>query len=399
MKKILSKFKYISIRDVIGLLKFLLVLIPSLIYKLFLKISKKDLWLIGEQENTARDNGYHFFKYMCDKHPEVKTYYAINFNSNDYCKVKQLGKVVRWASIQHYFYYMCASKNISSHKEGNPNHVLFTVLHLYLNLYNNRVFLQHGILYQNLSMFHRKNAKFNLFITGAKAEYDFISEKYGYSDEVEYTGLARFDSLHGAKSNSEIIILMPTWRRWLDKEQNFYNSEYFKRMNSIINSKELEKVLEEENKYLYFYPHLLTQKFIDLYEIKNKRVKILTTDDIDVQDLLKRGSLMITDYSSVFTDFSYMYKPVIYYQYDVEEFRAKHYYSVGENDSYFDFYKDGFGDVVNKEEQVINKIKYYVKNNFAIEKKYKDRINNFFVLHDNKNCDRIYQSIMKLKDK
>lgn len=397
MKRILSKIKYITLRDIIGIFKFLLVLIPALMYKIYLKIVKKELWLICEQENTARDNGYIFFKYMCEKHPEIDSYYVINSKSNDYKKVAQLGKIVNWASFKHYFYYMSATKNISSHKEGNPNHLLFTLLHLYINLYNNRVFLQHGVLYQNHAMFHKKNTKFVLFITGAKPEYDFVNNEYGYSNEVKYTGLARFDNLHNIKKDNEIIILMPTWRRWLDNRDIFSESEYFKRMNSLINNIELEKVLEKENKYLYFYPHFSAQKYIDLYEIRNNRIKVLTAKNTDIQDLLKSGSLMITDYSSVFTDFSYMHKPVIYYQYDEEEFHLKHFQS-GESKSYFDFSRDGFGDVVDNEEMVINKIKYYIENNFAIEKKYVDRINNFFILHDNKNCERIYQEILEVNN-
>ena len=40
-------------------------------------------------------------------------------------------------------------------KNGTPNHMLFSVLRLKLNLYNNFVFLQHGVLYQNHEMFHK----------------------------------------------------------------------------------------------------------------------------------------------------------------------------------------------------------------------------------------------------
>ena len=35
--------------------------------------------------------------------------------------------------------------------------------------------------------------------------------------------------------------------------------------------------------------------------------------------------MLITDYSSVYFDIAYMRKPIIFYQFDEEEFRRKHY--------------------------------------------------------------------------
>lgn len=243
-----EKLKKVSFRDIIGIIPFILLIIPAFIYKISLKVRKKELWLIGETEKTARDNGYFFFKYMREKHPEIPCYYAIGFKYNDYEKVKSLGNIIKWASFKHYFYYMAATKNISSHKEANPNQSIFTVMHLYLNLYNNRIFLQHGVLYQNFSMFHQPNTKFKIFITGAKPEYDFIKEKYEYkNNEVRYTGLARFDNLYNTKPNPQIILYMPTWRRWIENEKILKNSNYYKRINAFINNPKLEKILEQNN--------------------------------------------------------------------------------------------------------------------------------------------------------
>lgn len=41
----------------------------------------------------------------------------------------------------------------------------------------------------------------------------------------------------------------------------------------------------------------------------------------DVQQLLKESLLLITDYSSVFFDMMYMNKPVIFYQFDENQYR------------------------------------------------------------------------------
>ena len=173
----INKLKKVKIKDILGIFIFIIVLIPSLVYKTYLKITKKEVWLICELKDMCRDNGYHFFKYMSEEHPEIKTFYAINKKCPDYNKIiKYDSKIIQWESLKHYFYYMSATKNISTHKEGNPNQALFTVLHLYLNLYNNRVFLQHGITKDNVPMFYYKNTKFKKFICGAKREFEYIKD-------------------------------------------------------------------------------------------------------------------------------------------------------------------------------------------------------------------------------
>lgn len=387
----INKIKKIKAEDFLGIFKFLIVLIPAMITKIILHLTKRKIFLVCETKDTARDNGFIFYKYMKKQHSEIASFYAINKKSEDYKKVKDFGSIIQWGSIKHYYYYMSSTHNISSHKEGNPNHPLFTVLHLYLHLYNNRTFLQHGVLYTNLKMFHNENTKFKLFITGAQPEYEFVLNKFGYKkNQVKYTGLARFDNLYNIKVDKSIILLIPTWRRWLDTEDKFEKSKYYKRLYSLINNESLINMLEKNDKYLYFYPHQSTREFVHLYKNFNKRIKILDYSTTDIQELLKKSALMITDFSSVATDFAYMNKPIIYYQYDFDEFITQH-----ENgEAYFDFKKDGFGEVVSDEKELIKSIEKYIVSDFKLEKKYLDKINKFFVLHDNKNCERIFKEII-----
>ena len=386
----LNKLKKVSARDIAGILKFIIVLIPTLIYKIYLKLSKKELWLICETEFTARDNGYVFYKYMKDNHPEINCWYAIGFKCQDYNKVKNLGNIIQWASLKHYFYYMSATRNISSHKEGNPNQTLFTVLHLYLNLYNNRVFLQHGITKDDAEMFYYKNTKFKYFICGAKREYEFIKEKFGYPlKNVIYTGFARFDNLHNSKVKKQILVI-PTWRRWFELEQDetkFVESNYFKMWNGLLNNKKLNDYIKKNNIKLVFYPHAQMKKFISSFKLDNEDIKVIN-NEVDIQKLLKESSLMITDYSSVYMDFAYMSKPVIYYQFDYSEYRSSHF-----KEGYFDYKKDGFGLVTDSEKKLEKEIERICDNKFVTDKKYKERMDKFFELNDANNCERIYKTV------
>lgn len=388
----MKAIKKITLGDFIGLIKFIIVLIPAFVRK---HILKKQRWLISEHL-TARDNGYVFFKYMREKHPEIPCYYAIDYKHNDYEKLKDIGNTIKWGSIKHYYYYMSARWNISAHKNGSPNHLLFTFLRLHFNLYNNFVFIQHGVIYQNFEMFHKKNSKFKLFITGAKPEYEFVKEKYGYDDEVKYTGLARFDELHDAKVDDKLILYMPTWRRYLDSKEKLEQSLYYKKIISFINNKELNKILQDEDKYLWFCPHGGLKQLCNDFSSSNDRIKIIDINSADVHELLMKGAILITDFSSVHTDFAYMKKPIIYYQYDEKDYFEKH---IGANwkDTYYDFKRDGFGDVVNCEEDIIRKIREYINSKYVIEKEYSNRVEHFFPLYDKRNSERIFDEIIKAK--
>jgi CDP-glycerol glycerophosphotransferase (TagB/SpsB family) len=116
-------------------------------------------------------------------------------------------------------------------------------------------------------------------------------------------------------------------------------------------------------------------------------------DDYDVQTLLIESKLLVTDFSSVFFDFGYMGKPVIHYQFDREQYINEHYdYTKG----YFDYDRDGFGEVATHGDRLVDLIIGYVASDFALRDQYKQRIDRFFPLCDNHNCDRIYAEIERV---
>lgn len=386
--------KKITLKGAAGILIVPMLIIPSLILKLIRKIEGKKVWLICENGNTARDNGYVFYEYMKKNHPEIKSYFGITFSSPDYKKVSQLGDCVKWGSLRHYLLFMSADENVTSHKEGEPNHTIFSILH-YLGLFNNRTFLQHGVLYHSMPMFYKKKSFFKVFITGAKDEYEMVNSEFGYNNnEVKYTGLARFDKLHNCKVDNKIIALIPTWRRWLDTEEKFRESEYYATYQSLINNRELIKYLEKSDKYIYFYPHYSTQRFIHLYSTPSERIKIISAKDADIQVLIRKASMLITDYSSIFTDFAYMYKPVLFYQFDYSRTYARH-YQLDANTKAFHTEDKILGYAAKDEKSLVVTLKRIADKNYLLDKKIEKRINDFFVLNDTNNCSRIYSAIVE----
>lgn len=398
MKKIFLKFKRVKVKDIIAIF-IMLVAIPEALY---LKNKRKDLWLICERKNEARDNGYWLFKYIRENWPNEDVVYAINKNSEDYNKVKDLGEIVEYGTYKHWVYYLAANKNISSQKDGKPNGALCYLLEVYGILKNKRVFLQHGITKDNAEWLYYKNTKMRLFICGAKKEYEYLKKIYGYPEEyLQYTGLARFDGLHKLKIKKNQILVMPTWRVWLgikelnkkgfDQNKPFKETEYFKKWYEFLNNKEIIEKLEKNNLELIFYPHSNMQKYINTFTTLSKNIIIANQKIYDVQDLLKESILLITDYSSIFMDFAYMQKPMIYYQFDKEKYRMGQYV-----EGYFKYERDGFGSVVENIEKLKEKLFYYIDNDFKIEKESLRREKEFFELYDTENCKRNYLAIKSI---
>lgn len=393
MKKIIDSLKYIKLKDLIAPFIFLLMIIPSLIFRLINKIKKRQLWLVCENGETARDNGYHFYKYVRNEHPNDYCFYVIDKNKDEYKKVEKYGNIIKFKSLKHWLYYLAANYNISNHKNGNPNQPLFYVIHVTLGLYKNRVFLQHGITKDDAEWLYYKNTKFRYFICGAKQEYDFIKEKFGYPEgNVIYTGFPRFDNLYNNKVKENQILIMPTWRNWLGRETNgltekedFKETSFFKNWNGLLNDNDFIEYIEKENLNVLFYPHINMQKYLKDFEIKSKNIKLVDTKK-DIQKILKESSILVTDYSSVYMDFAYMLKPIIFFQFDYEEYRKKQY-----AEGYFDYKEEKFGPSTETIDKAINKIITVSKK--GIDKKCLKNMESFFELKDQKNSQRIYEAL------
>lgn len=398
MKKIIDSLKYVKFSDFLSPFIFILVFIPSLIFRLINLILKRKLWLVCEDGLHARDNGYHFYKYMRTKHPDDYCFYVIDKNNPDYNKVKEYGNIIQYKSLKHWLFYMSAKLNISNQKNGNPNQIFWYVIHVSFKLYYNRVFLQHGITINDGKWMYYQNTNFKYIICGAKKEYEFILDKFGYPEKnVIYTGFPRFDNLHDCTIDSKQIIIMPTWRNWLGRETNglvdsidFTETPYFKYWNGLLNNQDFINYIEENNLKVLFYPHSNMQKYINYFTFTSKNI-VLCDFTTDIQTVLKESALMITDYSSVSMDFAYMMKPLLYFQFDLVEYREKQL-----QEGYFKYDLNGFGPVFTIQHEIVDYMKkIYVNSQFDVEKIYLDRMNRFFELKDSNNCERIYKEISK----
>lgn len=366
-------------------------LVITKIYVIIFRVKHDDIWLIAERGVDARDNGYFLYKKIKRNYPNIKVKYVISNDSPDYKKIDE-SDIIIYRSFKHFIYYLTSKILISTHLQGySPNSDVFIKLNYIriLPVRGKQVFLQHGITKDRMFYFDYTYNHLDLFISGAIPEYEFIKKEFGFDDNhLKLTGFARFDNLINKEEN--MILLMPTWRFTHNRQSDneFLNSEFFERYQNLLLSPRLAKYLEDNNIKLYFYPHHETQKFLHYFKISSSSIILASKYDYDVQDLLKRARVLITDYSSVYFDFGYMKKPIIYYQFDYEEYRKYR------DEGYFDYKRDGFGPVVSDDDKLIDYLIEYYKE--GLKEEYLTRITKFFKYQDQNNSQRILDEIFKL---
>lgn len=383
---------------------FLLIDILKLILaSLVVRCKKKEenaIWLISEKVDEARDNGFAFFNYLLENKKNINAYYVISRKSLDEEKIYDKSKIVYDKSWKHFRLYIKSSALISSQLLPFPTKRKICNIFKFLCLNNpKRVWLQHGVvkdLVPHKSMDYDK-MEYDLMTCSTTRECEFIKKEYGYPENVaQVLGLCRYDTLVDCSEDSNRILIMPTWRKWLGgkKVQEFKKSNFYINYINLLQNKVFNELLQKSNMKVCFYLHYGFQSYSELFENElsnNSNIIICKADSYDVQMLLRESKLLITDYSSIFWDFAFMRKPTIYFQFDKADYDTGHY-----PPAYFNYTEDAFGKVTYN----INELNYEFSNllnkKLKIDPVYLNRTNNAFYFRDNKNCDRTFEKIKSL---
>lgn len=364
-------------------------------------------WLISDRDTQADDNGEHLYRWVQHNHPEIPIRFLLNKSSHDWSRLKAEGfHLINYGSREHRKALAQCDMIISSHADD-----------YIVNYFNDPqatvnkhafVFLQHGVLTTDLSRW--LNTKdIQLFITSASKEYAAVANdgnRYHFtSKEVKCTGLPRHDELLRKNNPQKIILIMPTWRASLAREcirhssarkdnPDFMDSTYAKTYLHFLHSEKLRAIANRFGYRIIFFPHANIQQYLKFFDLP-AHIEVATHKTTGIQDLLGSGSLLVTDYSSVASEFAYLQKPVIYYQFDysdIFEYRT-HTCSKG----FFDWRTDGFGEVVSTQEELLLAIEHALQNGCQIQEPYAKRAREFFAYRDGKCCERVFLEILKLR--
>lgn len=372
-----------------------IVLIPiGFFVKSFFSSSnrKNEVWVIGENFGEClKDNGYCFFKY-CQATPVKPAVFFVvkkNFLQDDIF-LSSNRNVLVYGSIQHIVYLFLADVYIYSHTHRD---IIFHKLFLLFAKNKKIVFLQHGVTgFKKFDPFYQEYCNEpDILIVVSNFEKSIIAKHVGTDEKkIKITGFARYDNLENSTASlaGKQIAYMPTWRDWITKG-GFLDSKFFKCVSAFTDDGSLSELLEKRNFILKFYLHKNMKEYFSFFDSNHFNIKLIKFGQENVQKMIKESNLLITDYSSVSWDFFYLDKPVIFFQFDSEDYLRY-------RGSYLNLKKDLFGDLTSSIPTLIDFIKFYINNDFQIKEKFRLAKPYFFNYFDKYNSQRIYQEIVRL---
>jgi CDP-glycerol glycerophosphotransferase len=343
------------------------------------------IWLVGEVPYKAQDNGFHFFRYVRRTQPQRRVYYVIDKASPDRERVAALGHVVDRFSREHIRVSLLASRLVGSH---HAEYLFASRDRAVARLTRGvRVFLQHGVTAsKNVTLNYGRQGTFELpaekFVVVSALERRIVMEDYGFAGhQVPITGFARYDALFAdLPAPDPVITVMPTWRDSLLRAETFLESDYYANWHGFLADERLQQLLVGHGLRVQFVLHPNMRMFADYFELPN--VILIRQEQVDVQQLIRTSAVLITDFSSVAWDFSFLQRPVLYFQFDQRALvrgRAPH----------IDFGEFLPGPIASTPERLLQELTSVVDAGCAMAPVYWERAQLFIDHRDQRNCARI----------
>lgn len=378
-----------------------------------------DTWIIMDRDVCADDNGEHFYRYMMKEHPEQRCLFALRKSSADWPRLESEGfALVDFGSPEYEEELRKCSTIVSSHIDKYVSSYFGDKY-----LYSKRiVFLQHGVIKDDLSSWLNTKAEMDLMVTTTRAEYEsIVADGSTYRllpEEVVLSGLPRHDALlaraaalvdndaGGAscgRYDGKTLLVMPTWRNNLVGEAkgngnehellpDFADSQYARAWGSFLGSSFVRN-LASEGMRVVFFPHANIAPYIDaeLFEVPEFVEYVSNYGEASIQELFLDADLFVTDYSSAVFDVAFLGKPCFYYQFDSEDGRPKGYHFAK---GYYDYRKDGFGPAAATQDRLEESMRSCIEGDFSPSTLYQVRAAGVLGFRDGNNCGRIYEAIV-----
>ena len=157
-----------------------------------------------------------------------------------------------------------------------------------------------------------------------------------------------------------------------------YIGEFLKKLRQSIPNTSIDVALHHET----------LRRDINFPDLEALNIRILPTSE--VSKAIRTSSMLITDYSSVFWDFIYMDKPVVFYRFDKDDMSLN---QVDQEATISAMQEDKkLYNCLYEEKEVLEKVSYYVRNNFQIESEIAAKNKEIFWESRN-NCENLLKLI------
>ena len=338
-------------------------------------------------------NAFTIFEYYQEKNIE-NVYYILNEETElyhslfDKNKTKNIIPYKNNQTNEHLFPFILNSKIIIQ------SYALFLFQKIVSHVkYLKFLYICHAVNYFKTSIIKIQlsrldKSKQNIILT-SPYEYKLYKKLNLYEEKAMHKGgLARYDRLNYLQKNiseKECILVSFTYRSF---RKSIYKKSLFKKnLYKLLRDEKLSSFLEDKNIDFIFIQHhndVRRGREID----KNEFPRIKFKEQKNLAHYIEQCSLFITDFSSISFDFMFQNKPVIFYHLDIKDkkkFKEKSFMEIDQENNIY------FNNVFSNQEELINKIVYYVNRNYTLEEGLDEKYKTLFY-----NKQNITQKIVKI---
>lgn len=255
---------------------------------------------------------------------------------------------------------------------------------LHSTLKNNKrivhFFAGHGITFQKKRIFKFYNqVNFDKFLVTSENERNLVLQEGNWKPEdIVLFPYPRWTNLKKEPHSQKNIFIFFTFRSTFYKIKQYRDTEYYKRIYNLLTNKRLQEKLQANNiKILYGLHHAFKEQCGIDFRFTTMPPNVEYADISKISTYLGKTDLFITDYSSLAFDFMFLETPTIFYRFgggenieDKEDFI----FAKGQDKFlYNSFYS---------EEGTVDKICYYIDNDFKLEPHYKAIASRFFPIKE-----------------
>lgn len=358
-------------------------------------IPKKSNKILFKSTPDFVGNSLALFEYISKNHERYELLWLTNEKVNQNYNKKRYYK----NSLRAMYEYVTSKYIITTHgdvcriKSKHQN---------YINLWHGMPLKKIGYLGKEVRFMESKSYNRSSYrIATSELTRSLIAGSFNEkANNIKITGQPRNDYLYnnfelskiGIKEDEgfdKIIFYVPTFR---ESSQDIINSNFFR--FPTYNHKKFLEYLKENNILFLLKLHPYEEGILkDIVENKNFKViksKLLSSKDIDINQILSKVDLLISDYSSVYIDYLNLNRPIFFVVPDLEEYREE---------------RDGFtlepfeewipGEKIIRFEELISKLNDFIEG--ADEYKEKRRVINAMLnkFSDNKNSERTFFEFIK----
>lgn len=243
--------------------------------------------------------------------------------------------------------------------------------------------------------FLKESSKWDYLVSPNAYSTEIFTRAFNFKKQLIESGYPRNDILYTDNNEAainkiksklqlpldkKIILYAPTWR-----DNQFYSKGKYK-FNLELDLEKMKNELGDEY-IVILRMHYLVAENLDLAAFSEFAYDFSYHEDI--RELYLISDLLITDYSSVFFDFANLQRPMIFFVYDIEEYRDNL------RGFYFDFEKEAPGLLTKSTDEIIAEVKRLDCEGFTPTTEIEAFYEKFCYLEKGESTKRVVEEIFK----